>query len=390
MATTTLNVDEVLHFVNDFLIHDDDKEEIYDESSPNGCLCHFRIKQVQQKSLLQNESKLLQNLVATCNGKPTTPIRNFSEKELRHATDNYDPQLVLHRNRSYVWYRGSLDDGQVFTVRKNKRKQDWSSVYPSTRDIAFSETSTDKNNIFKVVRQCDALNEIAFSAKMSAHKNILKVVGCCIETPIPIVVFEPFKKGTLRSRIFGSDSNTFPPHQQTMAWPRKLRVATQIANAIAYIHTAFSTPIIHMLIDPSNIFFDQKDVPKLFGFSYSISIPEGETQAKSCLFGKLLMEKYDVLFFGILLLELLTGKRAWDLSRGEEDTVIIDYVRNRTINEIVDLEVLAGEGAVAAGLKQQMQAVRELALTCTEDNPKDRPTMVDVTKELGRIETLVP
>jgi serine/threonine protein kinase len=179
--------------------------------------------------------------------------------------------------------------------------------------------STDKNNIFKVVRQRDALNEIAFSAKMSAHKNILKVVGCCLETPIPIVVFEPCKKGTLRSRIFGSDSNTFTPHHQTMAWLRKLKVATQIANAIAYIHTGFSTPIIHMLIDPSNIFFDQKDVPKLSGFSYSVSIPEGETQVKSCLFRKLLTEKHDVLLFGVLLLVLLTGKRAWDLSRGKED-----------------------------------------------------------------------
>jgi hypothetical protein len=56
----------------------------------------------------------------------------------------------------------------------------------------------------------------------------------------------------------------------------------------------------------------------------------------------------------------------------------------------VDLEVLAGEAAAVAGLKQQMQAVRELALTCTEDNPEDRPTMVNVTKELRRIESSCP
>jgi hypothetical protein len=108
MMTATLNVDEVVYFANDFLIHDDDEEEIYDESSPNGCLCYFQIKKVKQKSLLDNESKLLEKLIATCNGKPTIPIRNFSEKELRHATHNYDPQHLFYIEIGHMYGIGVL------------------------------------------------------------------------------------------------------------------------------------------------------------------------------------------------------------------------------------------------------------------------------------------
>ena len=199
----------------------------------------------------------------------------------------------------------------------------------------------------------------------------------------------------LHSRILGSNSNT-SPHQR-MAWLSKLKVAREISHAITYLHTAFSRPIIHRDINLKNILFTEHDVPKLSDFSYSITIPEGETHANDSIlcgsFGFMcpnygatarVTEKSDVYSFGVLLLVLLTELLARDECRGTEDFDVVKYVRKRRINEIVDLAIIAREGA----------AVLELAFACTKDNPEDRPstnrpTMVDVTKELRRIERIV-
>ena len=107
------------------------------------------------------------------------------------------------------------------------------------------------------------------------------------------------------------------------------------------------------------------------------------------------MEKTDVYDFGRLLLELLTGENSYHIIRLtiNEGSTLVEYMHNRAqlghcINEIVDPAILAdGEGG--ASLQRQLQAVVDLALTCTEEDPQRRPTMVDVTKKLRRIERFI-
>ena len=104
-------------------------------------------------------------------------------------------------------------------------------------------------------------------------------------------------------------------------------------------------------------------------------------------------EKFDVYHFGVLLMKLLTGEDSYNTIRLiiDEDSSLVKYMYNCAqgygINEIVDPAILAGEGG--ASLEQQLQAVLDLALTCTEEDPYSRPTMVDVTKELKLIERYV-
>ncbi|XP_059452300.1 serine/threonine-protein kinase ZRK1-like [Corylus avellana] len=318
-------------------------------------------KREKERAFQKNGGILLEKLVATCNGKPPIPIRNFSEKDLISATNNYDPRLALHDDGCWKWYKGSLE-GRTISIKKDK-----GSLY-------LDEVFTD----------------IAISAKMSAHKNVLRLVGCCLDTQVPILVYESTGETTLHSRILGSNSDT-SPHQR-MAWQSKLKVAREISHAIAYLHTAFSTPIVHRDINLKNILFTEHDVPKLSDFSYAITIPEGETHANdSTLCGSLgfmcpnysetarVTEKSDVYSFGVLLLVFLTELLAHDERRGTEDSDIVKYVRKCRINEIVDPAIIAREGA----------AVLELTFACTKDDPDDRPTMVDITKELRRIERIL-
>ncbi|KAB1202064.1 hypothetical protein CJ030_MR8G029143 [Morella rubra] len=184
-----------------------------------------------------------------------------------------------------------------------------------------------------------------------------------------------------------------------MAWESRLRVARDIAHAVAFLHTGFSRPVIHTDIMPENILFDQHDIPKLSAFGNAISIPEGETHVHKhqtiVTFGYSapeyvttgrVTEKIDVYSFGVLLLCLLTGEVG--VFRDEKANVcvmLVDYVLKCGIDEIVNPRISTGERG--ASMQQQLQAVLDLALICVDEDPERRPTMVHVTKELRRIES---
>ena len=324
-----------------------------------------RKKRERKRAFLENGGLVLEKLVASCNGRPI-PIRTFSYQELISATNNFDRRLILCSHQVlYNFYKGSFE-GRNISVRS----------YYDKRMLQF------------------ALTDIGISAKTSSHTNILKLIGCCLETSIPTLVYEYAQNGGLADQIFISRRQGTP-----MVWHNRLKIARQIAHAIAYLHTAFSRPIIHLSIKLENIFLDQHDVPKLTDFPFSVSIPEGKTHVElhrprgnMCFLRHSVMqhtwtvtEKNDVHSFGVVLLELLSGQDCgalWSHFSGTNDW--IDYFRNGAINEIKDPAILEEGGE--ASVEQQLQAVLHLALTCIDDDPEIRPTMVFVTKELKRIE----
>ncbi|KAL0000562.1 hypothetical protein SO802_014343 [Lithocarpus litseifolius] len=235
---------------------------------------------------------------------------------------------------------------------------------------------------------------------MSGHSNVLKPIGCCLHTPIPILVFEFAANGSLADRIYVS--RVTERQHQPMVWERRLKIARQIAHALSYLHTAFPRPVIHLNIEMHSILLDEHDVPKLSNFYFSVSIPEGEAGVDAPFIstfrspefrtaGKV-TEKADVYDFGRILLELLTGEDFWEISRLtiDKDSSLVAYIHNLAqgscINEIVDLAILAEDGEGGASLEHQLQAVLDLGLACTKEDPQRRPTMVDVTKQLRRIE----
>ncbi|XP_062174688.1 serine/threonine-protein kinase ZRK1-like [Alnus glutinosa] len=323
----------------------------------------------RKRAFLENGGLVLEKLVASCNGRPI-PIRTFSYQQLILATNNFDHRFILYEScaeRIYKMYKGSFE-GRILSIKVYDERDSFA------KDLA--------------------LMDIGISAKASAHKNILKLVGCCLETSIPSLVFEYAQNGVLADQIYISKRQGTP-----MLWQSRLKIARQIAHAIAYLHTGFSRPIIHRDIRQKNILLDQHDVPKLSDFSLSISIPEGETHVVTdILIGTMgfmcpsyidtlmVTEKTDVFSFGMVLLRLLIGQHPFDyLHRSEDEYQPLKvHLSNHAMNEIVDPAILAEEGG--AGLEQQLQAVRQLGLTCIEDDPEIRPTMVDVTKELRRIE----
>ena len=105
-------------------------------------------------------------------------------------------------------------------------------------------TEDDENHVERIA------NDVAIASRMSNSNNVLKFLGCCLETELPLLVFEFPNKGNLGSYIYHED--------QQLSGEHKLRIAIGIANAVAYLHHGLSKMIIHRDIKPSNIYLRTK------------------------------------------------------------------------------------------------------------------------------------
>lgn len=230
---------------------------------------------------------------------------------------------------------------------------------------------------------------------MSVHKSFMKLLGCCLEAQIPILVFEYVGDRTLSDFLWGSEEARCQP----LLWIPRSKIAVDMANAVAFLHAAFAKPIVFRNIKPLNILLDDNHEAKLSDFSISISIPKGESHVRDSVAGATGLiapeylttgnfnEKQDVFNFGVFLLVLLSGQMVVDFSRPEKEILLQDHVKkcieDDRFNKVIDSTIIA-EGTWP-GKEQQLQAYTTLSLRCISELAEDRPTMVDVSQELRKI-----
>ncbi|XP_034905458.1 serine/threonine-protein kinase ZRK1 [Populus alba] len=317
-------------------------------------------KRERQRLFLDRGGELLEELIAFCNGR-SNPIRNFSLNQLQKAIDDYHPSVHLK----------TLKDVDDFNFK------------------CYEGILEQRLLLIKMFRDCDTgvYRDIVVSSQMSSHNNVLKLSGCCLEIPAgPALVFEYPENGCLQTLI----------HDGSLTWGTRLKIAKEIANAVTYLHSAFPRPTIHRDIKPKNIFLNQNYDAKLSNFSPSISIPEGESQVEEdVILGTfffldpvyfetgIVTEKTDVYSFGVLLLLLLTGRRTLQ-ERISVTNCVKDLVEQDRVHEAVDPRIRGNRGEAID--QQQLEAFIELALRCTNHSGEDRPLMIEVAKELQRIE----
>ncbi|XP_021803143.1 non-functional pseudokinase ZED1-like, partial [Prunus avium] len=308
------------------------------ENQSFGMLSCFRNHKNKRKEgyFLKNGSVMLEQLIHSFNGN-CNPIRMYSGKELKKATNDYSWDRMTHEDWNFQLYKGVHDDHEIL-VKKFK---------------GASNSCMDPLELIT--------NEAAVASNMSKQKNVLKLLGCCLETELPTLVYEFPAKGILSHHIY-RDSQLLP-------WQIKLKIAVGVADAVAYLHYGMRKRFIHRHIKTEHIFLDQDYVAKLSEFQTSVPIPCGEINVDAKVFGAphhfapelytcgRYNEKSDVYHFGIVLCDILTGKNTADLQAFEV---------------VADLESTLDDRSMG-----QVAECTKLALWCLEQDPYDRPTMKD-------------
>lgn len=289
--------------------------------------------------------------------------RIFSSSELEKATDNFNKNRVLGQGGQGTVYKGMLVDGKIVAVKRSK-------VVDEDRVEEF-------------------INEVVVLAQIN-HRNIVKLLGCCLETEVPVLVYEFVPNGDLCKRLHDDESDDY-----TMTWEVRLHIAVEIAEALSYLHSAASFPIYHRDIKTTNILLDEKYRVKVSDFGTSRSVTIDQTHLTTQVAGTFgyvdpeyfqsskFTEKSDVYSFGVVLVELLTGEKPSSRSRSEENrgfaAHFVETVKEKRVLDIVDVRIKDECNM------DQVMAVAKLATRCLNRKGKKRPNMREVSIELERI-----
>ncbi|CAN1287504.1 Wall-associated receptor kinase-like 2 [Linum perenne] len=283
------------------------------------------------------------------------------KEELKRATDNYNQSRFLGQGGFGTVYKGMLPDGTIVAVKKSK--------------------NIDKTQIQQFINEVVILSQIN-------HRHIVKLLGCCLETELPLLVYEFIPNGTISSHIHGSQQNC------GIRWDDRFRIAGEVAGAVAYMHSAASFPIYHRDIKSSNILLDAKLSAKVADFGTSKSVPDDKTHLTTLVqgtFGYLdpeyfhtsqFTDKSDVYSFGVVLVELLTGQKPISFTRGEEERSLVAHFISATKEEEHGLIRILDPVVSREAREADLVSIAELAVRCLRLNGKKRPTMREVAMEL--------
>uniref|UniRef100_J3N052 Protein kinase domain-containing protein n=1 Tax=Oryza brachyantha TaxID=4533 RepID=J3N052_ORYBR len=320
---------------------------------------HRRAKKLRQKYFKQNRGQLLEQLVAQRADIAERMI--IPLVELEKATNGFDRARELGGGGHGTVYKGILSDLHVVAIKKSK---------------------------IAVQREIDEfINEVAILSQIN-HRNVVKLFGCCLETEVPLLVYEFVSNGTLYSHLHVNGPTS-------LSWSNRLRIATETAKAIAYLHSSVSIPIIHRDIKSTNILLDDTLTSKVSDFGASRCIPIDQTGVTTKVQGTLgymdpayyytqrLTEKSDVYSFGVILVELLTRKKPFSHLTPDGEGLVAHFVTSFTEGKLVhilDLQVME-----EADIKV-VEEVVALAVTCVKLRGEDRPTMRQVEMALEGIQ----
>ncbi|KAJ0257131.1 Wall-associated receptor kinase-like 2 [Hirschfeldia incana] len=321
-------------------------------------------KRIYQSKMLfrRNGGLLLKQQLARKEGT-VEMSKIFTSKELDKATDKFNKNRILGEGGQGTVYKGMLVDGRIVAVKRSK--------------------VVDQDKIEEFI------NEVVVLAQIN-HRNIVKLLGCCLETKVPMLVYEFVPNGDL-FKLLHHESDDYK-----MTWEVRLHIAIEIAGALSYLHLAASFPIYHRDIKTTNILLDEKYQAKVSDFGTSRTVPTDQTHLTTQVAGTFgyvdpeyfqtnkFTDKSDVYSFGVVLVELLTGEKPSSRVRSEEKNRgfaahFVEAVKENRVLDIVDDRIKD-----ECNLDQVMLVAR-LATRCLNRKGKKRPNMREVSAELEKI-----
>ncbi|KAL9238586.1 hypothetical protein vseg_012986 [Gypsophila vaccaria] len=288
------------------------------------------------------------------------PWRIFSLKELHAATNNFNYDNKLGEGGFGSVYWGQLWDGSQIAVKRLK-------VWSDRAEIEFTV-------------------EVEILARVR-HKNLLSLRGYCAEGQERLIVYEYMPNLSLLSHLFGQHSS-----ECLLDWKRRMNIAIGSAEGIKYLHQHATPHIIHRDIKASNVLLDSDFQAKVADFGFARLIPDGVTHVTTRVKGTLgylapeyamlgkASESCDVYSFGILLLEIATGRRAIQKLNSMTNQSITGWALplflEGKFSELADPKL---NGNFVQGELKRMILI---GLISAQKKPQNRPTMPDVVELL--------
>ncbi|KAF2603708.1 hypothetical protein F2Q70_00026627 [Brassica cretica] len=223
---------------NDMVISAREKETVRSLTKAMEFWRRKKEKGKARKCFLKNGSVFLQKLIADCNGM-SNPIRMFTSDQIKKATNHFDPNCSLpaelSSKYSYLWFTLYKDviEGRSYVIKRFTKKT----------GVEGEETT---------------YNDFVLSLRVSNHSFFLKLIGSCLEFPLPVLVFEDLEYRALNIR-----GSVGPEDGPVLPWNVHLKIAKEVATAITYLQTAFPRIIVHRNIKPTNVFLDKNGTAKL-------------------------------------------------------------------------------------------------------------------------------
>ncbi|KAB5534149.1 hypothetical protein DKX38_017235 [Salix brachista] len=308
------------------------------------CICRFiRIRKQREKERV----KIANNIEGA-------ESLQFAFSTIQDATEDFSEKNRLGQGGFGVVYKGVLPNGQEIAVKR------------------LSKDSGQGDLEFK--------NEVLLVAKLQ-HRNLVKLLGFCLEGIERLLIYEFVPNSSLDHFIFD------PTKRVQLNWERRYKIIGGIARGLLYLHEDSRLRIIHRDLKASNILLDEEMNPKISDFGmawlFVVDQTQGSTSRIVGTYGYMAPEyalqghfsvKLDVFSFGVLVLEIVTGKKNSFRNRDHIKHLLSHAWRNwreGTAQDIID-PVLSSSSAT------EMMRCIHIGLLCVQENATDRPTMASV------------
>ncbi|CAA0841154.1 Protein kinase superfamily protein [Striga hermonthica] len=291
-----------------------------------------------------------------------TNVNLYSYKELKTATDDFSPANKIGEGGFGSVFKGKLRNGRMAAVKVL--------------------SSVSKQGLREFLTEIQVISDVN-------HENLVKLYGCCVEGNQRILVYNYLENSSLADKLVGVQNSS----RVQFNWQMRAKICIGVARGLAYLHEEVRPHIIHRDIKASNILLDRDLNPKISDFGLAKLIQPNMSHISTRVAGTIgyvapeyavrgqVTRKADIYSYGILLLEIVSGRRNTNMRLPPGEQSILELTWN--LYEKNDLQSMVDQSLNGDFDIEQARAFLKIGLLCTQDAAKLRPTMSAVVQMLG-------